>query len=46
MTSIGLALSDEQFPARELVEFGVAAEQAGFDMVWCSDTFQEMVHAQ
>jgi len=39
MASIGFVLSDEQFPATELVELGVAAEQAGFDMVWCSDHF-------
>jgi F420-dependent hydroxymycolic acid dehydrogenase len=39
MASIGYVLSDEQFPAPELVEWGVAAEQAGFDMVWCSDHF-------
>lgn len=39
MASIGFVLSDEQFPAPELLELGVAAEQAGFDMVWCSDHF-------
>jgi F420-dependent hydroxymycolic acid dehydrogenase len=37
---IGFVLPHEQFPASELIEFGVAAEEAGFDMVWCSDHFQ------
>lgn len=37
---IGFVLSHEQFPAAELIEYGVAAEQAGFDMIWCSDHFQ------
>ncbi len=31
---IGFVLSHEQFPAAELIEYGVAAEQAGFDMIW------------
>jgi TAT-translocated FGD2 family F420-dependent dehydrogenase len=39
MVSIGFVLSDEQFIASDLVEYGVAAEQAGFDMVWNSDHF-------
>jgi TAT-translocated FGD2 family F420-dependent dehydrogenase len=39
MASIGYVLSDEQFSPVDLVEWGVAAEQAGFDMVWCSDHF-------
>jgi TAT-translocated FGD2 family F420-dependent dehydrogenase len=39
MASVGFVLSDEQFSPIELVEWGVAAEQAGFDMVWCSDHF-------
>jgi alkanesulfonate monooxygenase SsuD/methylene tetrahydromethanopterin reductase-like flavin-dependent oxidoreductase (luciferase family) len=33
-------LSAEQFRVDELVEFGPAAEQAGFDAVWTSDHFQ------
>ena len=37
---IGFVLSHEQFPAAELIEYGVAAEKAGFDMIWCSDHFQ------
>lgn len=37
---IGFVLSHEQFPARDLIEYGVAAEDAGFDMIWCSDHFQ------
>jgi TAT-translocated FGD2 family F420-dependent dehydrogenase len=39
MPKIGFALSHEQFPAPELVELGVAAEQAGFDCLWTSDHF-------
>lgn len=37
---IGFALSHEQFPAPRLLDYGVAAERAGFDMVWTSDHFQ------
>jgi TAT-translocated FGD2 family F420-dependent dehydrogenase len=33
-------LSSEQFPVRDLVAQGVAAERAGFDGVWTSDHFQ------
>jgi F420-dependent hydroxymycolic acid dehydrogenase len=36
---VGFVLAHEQFPAPELVELGVAAEQAGFDAVWTSDHF-------
>jgi coenzyme F420-dependent glucose-6-phosphate dehydrogenase len=36
---IGFVLSDEQFAAPRLLEFGVAAESAGFDQVWTSDHF-------
>lgn len=36
---IGFVLAHEQFPVNELVELGVAAEQAGFDAVWTSDHF-------
>src|SRR5215210_8276135 len=35
----GFALLHEQLPAQELIEHGVLAEQAGFDMVWTSDHF-------
>ena len=34
------ALANEQFSTPELIKFGVAAEQAGFDGVWTSDHFQ------
>jgi TAT-translocated FGD2 family F420-dependent dehydrogenase len=37
MAQIGYVLSHEQFPQPELLEIGVAAEQAGFDMLWTSD---------
>lgn len=37
MAHIGYVLSHEQFRAPELLEIGVAAEQAGFDMLWTSD---------
>jgi TAT-translocated FGD2 family F420-dependent dehydrogenase len=39
MVSVGFVLSDEQFVAPELVEYGAAAENAGFDMIWISDHF-------
>ena len=37
---IGYMLAHEQFPVPELVEIGVACEQAGFDLVATSDHFQ------
>ncbi len=37
---IGYVLAHEQFPVPQLVEYGVAAEKAGFDMVWTSDHLQ------
>jgi F420-dependent hydroxymycolic acid dehydrogenase len=37
MTQLGFVLSHEQFTQPELIELGVAAEQAGFDMIWASD---------
>lgn len=37
MAQIGYVLSHEQFPQPQLLEIGVAAEQAGFDMLWTSD---------
>jgi TAT-translocated FGD2 family F420-dependent dehydrogenase len=36
---IGFVLAHEQFPPSDLVEFAVAAEEAGFDGVWTSDHF-------
>ena len=39
MVQIGYVLSHEQFRAPHLLEFGVAAERAGFDMLWTSDHF-------
>jgi TAT-translocated FGD2 family F420-dependent dehydrogenase len=38
--NIGFVLSTEQFAPPDLLRFGVAAEQADFDMVWSSDHFQ------
>ncbi|MCA1599448.1 MAG: TIGR03557 family F420-dependent LLM class oxidoreductase [Chloroflexi bacterium] len=38
--AMGFVLAHEQFPAPHLVDYGVAAERAGFDMVWTSDHFQ------
>jgi F420-dependent hydroxymycolic acid dehydrogenase len=40
MKQIGFVLSHEQFTVPQLVEFGVAAEQAGFDLISTSDHFQ------
>lgn len=37
---MGFMLPHEQFPLQQLVEFGVAAEQAGFDLLATSDHFQ------
>jgi F420-dependent hydroxymycolic acid dehydrogenase len=37
---IGFMLAHEQFPVPELVELGVMAEQAGFDLLANSDHFQ------
>jgi len=37
---LGFALSHEQFPSPKLVELAVAAEDAGFDLLWTSDHFQ------
>lgn len=34
------ALNNEQFTTPQLLRFGVAAEEAGFDGVWTSDHFQ------
>jgi TAT-translocated FGD2 family F420-dependent dehydrogenase len=37
---IGFQLAHEQFKVPELVEFGIAADQAGFDLLAVSDHFQ------
>ena len=37
---VGFMLAHEQFPVSELVELGVAAEQAGFDLLATSDHLQ------
>ena len=37
---VGFMLAHEQFPVPELVQLGVAAEQAGFDLLATSDHFQ------
>ena len=39
MAKVGFVLSHEQFPAPYLLDLGVSAEKAGFDMVWASDHF-------
>jgi G6PDH family F420-dependent oxidoreductase len=38
--ALGFMLPHEQFDVRQLVDFGVAAENAGFDFVAMSDHFQ------
>jgi TAT-translocated FGD2 family F420-dependent dehydrogenase len=37
--NVGFFLSHEQFPPTSLVDYAVAAEEAGFDSVWASDHF-------
>lgn len=37
---IGFVLSHEQFPVPEVVKLGIAADQAGFDLISTSDHFQ------
>lgn len=44
MLKIGYKASAEQFPARSLLSFAVAAETAGFDSVAVSDHFQPWRH--
>lgn len=44
MLKIGYKASAEQFGARDLLEFSVAAEQAGFDSIMVSDHFQPWRH--
>ena len=36
---VAYVAAHEQFPAPELIEYGVLAEQAGFDALWVSDHF-------
>ncbi len=44
MLKLGYKASAEQFAPRALLEFGVQAEQAGFDTVFISDHFQPWKH--
>lgn len=44
MLTLGYKASAEQFGARELLEFGVIAEEVGFDSVVISDHFQPWRH--
>src|SRR5438309_2265512 len=37
---LGFMLPHEQFPAPQLIDLGVAAEEAGFDLLATSDHFQ------
>ena len=37
---MGIALGAEQFPPAQVVQFGQAAEQAGFDGLWVTDHIQ------
>jgi len=37
---VGFMLAHEQFPVAQLIEFGIAAEQAGFDLLATSDHLQ------
>lgn len=41
---LGYKASAEQFGPQELLNFGVAAEEAGFDSVFISDHFQPWMH--
>lgn len=41
---LGYKASAEQFAPRPLLEFGVIAEETGFDSVWVSDHFQPWRH--
>jgi TAT-translocated FGD2 family F420-dependent dehydrogenase len=46
MVAVGFVLSHEQFAPPKLLEYGVAAERAGFDMVWASDHFHPWMDNQ
>src|SRR3954471_19818199 len=37
---VGIQLAHEQFTVPQLIEQGIAAEQAGFDLITASDHFQ------
>ncbi len=37
--TMGFILPQEHFPIPRVIEFGIAAEEAGFDAVWTSDHF-------
>ncbi|GAC1431832.1 MAG: glucose-6-phosphate dehydrogenase (coenzyme-F420) [Ktedonobacteraceae bacterium] len=41
---LGYKASAEQFGPRQLIDFSVEAEEAGFDSVWISDHFQPWRH--
>ncbi|MGR3344205.1 MAG: LLM class flavin-dependent oxidoreductase, partial [Paracoccaceae bacterium] len=44
MLRLGYKASAEQFGPRELLEYGVLAEELGFDSVMVSDHFQPWRH--
>ena len=44
MLKLGYKASAEQFAPRQLMEFGILAEQTGFDSVFISDHFQPWKH--
>ncbi len=45
LLKLGYKASAEQFGPRELLEFGVIAEDVGFDSVAVSDHFQPWKHS-
>lgn len=45
MLTLGYKASAEQFGPRDLLEFGILAEQVGLDSVWTSDHFQPWRHS-
>ena len=45
MLKLGYKASAEQFCGKELLEYGVIAEQVGLDSVWISDHFQPWRHS-
>ncbi len=44
MLKLGYKASAEQFGPRDLLDFGIVAEEVGFDSVWVSDHFQPWKH--
>ena len=44
MLKLGYKASAEQFGPRDLLDFGILAEEVGFDSVWVSDHFQPWKH--